>query len=40
MKSDRLYLVHMMECIERIERYTEAGKQSFFTNSMSQQPPA
>ena len=30
MKDDRLYLIHITECIERIERYTAAGRAAFF----------
>lgn len=26
MKDDRLYVIHVLECIERIERYTVEGK--------------
>ena len=26
MKDDRLYLVHIKECIERVKRYTEDGR--------------
>lgn len=25
MKDDKLYLIHIRECIERIEKYTTAG---------------
>ncbi len=29
MTTDRLYLVHILECIEKIERFTIEGKLSF-----------
>ena len=29
MKDDRLYLVHILECIERIEDYTSDGEAAF-----------
>jgi len=28
-KDDRLYLVHILECIDRLERYTVDGKQVY-----------
>ena len=36
MKRDRLYVTHILECIERIERYIIAGKEAFFSDSMIQ----
>ncbi len=36
MKDDRLYLIHIQECIERIERYVTAGKGSFLKESLIQ----
>ena len=36
MKDDRLYLVHITECIERIERYTATGQDAFLSDSMIQ----
>jgi len=36
MKDDRLYLIHISECIERIERYTAAGRAAFFADTMTQ----
>jgi len=37
MKDDRLYLIHISECIERIESYiTEKGKQQFLDSSLIQ----
>jgi len=35
-KDDRLYLVHIQECIERIERYTADGKDAFFADEKTQ----
>ena len=32
MKDDRLYLVHVLECIDRIERYTAEGKKAFMAD--------
>lgn len=36
MKDDRLYLVHMMECIERIEDYTAEGRESYLADQKTQ----
>ena len=36
MKDDRLYLIHIRECIERIEQYTLGGKDAFFADTKSQ----
>lgn len=36
MKDDRLYLVHIKECIERIKRYTEDGRDVFFADTKTQ----
>jgi len=36
MKDDRLYLIHISECIERVEKYTAAGKGVFFADTMVQ----
>ncbi|OPY56236.1 MAG: hypothetical protein A4E51_00544 [Methanosaeta sp. PtaU1.Bin055] len=38
MKDDRLYLVHILECIDRIERYTAEGKKAFLWNGISRTP--
>ncbi len=32
MKDDRLYLIHIGECLDRIERYT-AGEEADYKNS-------
>jgi uncharacterized protein with HEPN domain len=31
-KDDRLYLIHITECIGRIEEYTAEGKDAFFAD--------
>ena len=36
MKDDRLYLIHIRECIERIEQYTLGGKDAFFADTKTQ----
>ena len=36
MKDDRLYLVHISECIERIERFVGGGKESFMASDLIQ----
>ena len=36
MKDDRLYLAHILECIERIQTYTSEGKDAFFTDTKTQ----
>lgn len=36
MKDDRLYLIHILECIERIERYAAEGTDSFFADTKTQ----
>jgi uncharacterized protein with HEPN domain len=35
-RNDRLYLVHILECVERIEQYTESGYRSFRKTKMIQ----
>jgi uncharacterized protein with HEPN domain len=35
-KDDRVYLIHICECIERIERYTEDGAEVFFADTKTQ----
>jgi uncharacterized protein with HEPN domain len=35
-KDPRLYLIHMIECIDRIRSYTGAGRDAFLTNQMAQ----
>ncbi len=36
MKDDRLYLIHIKECIERVIMYTEEGKDAFFDDTKTQ----
>ena len=36
MRDDRLYLVHIAECIDRIVRYTAEGKQAFLNDTRTQ----
>jgi len=35
-KDDRLYLIHIKECIERVIMYTEEGKDVFFADTKTQ----
>jgi uncharacterized protein with HEPN domain len=35
-KGDRLYLVHIRECIARIEEYTTDGKRAFLSDTRTQ----
>jgi hypothetical protein len=32
-KDDRLYLIHIRECLSRIAHYTAAGKEGFFADA-------
>lgn len=34
MKDDLLYINHILECILKIERYTQAGAKAFFADTM------
>jgi len=36
MKSDKLYLQHILECIMKIEEYTLEGKHTFYESTMIQ----
>ena len=36
MKNQRLYLIHIKECIEKIELYTVDGEESFSNDSKTQ----
>lgn len=36
MKSDKFYLVYILECVERIKEYTGAGKDSFMSSHLIQ----
>jgi uncharacterized protein with HEPN domain len=31
-KDDKLYLLHISECIEKIEKYTLSGREAFFVD--------
>jgi uncharacterized protein with HEPN domain len=35
-KDDRLYLIHIKECIDRIDRYRSNGRAGFFADTMIQ----
>jgi len=35
-KNDNLYIIHISECIERIEAYTENGKEDFLHSTLVQ----
>lgn len=34
MKDDAVYIEHILECVGRIERYTQGGKAAFFADSL------
>jgi len=36
MRDDRLYLIHIRECIERIQEYTVTGKAEFLADTKTQ----
>ena len=36
MKDDRLYLIHIVECIQRIEHYTTEGREVFLMDTRTQ----
>lgn len=36
MKEDKLYLIHIKECIDRIEQYTVEGRGSFINDPKTQ----
>ena len=36
MKDDRLYLIHILECIEKIEVYTAEGRAHFMDSTLPQ----
>lgn len=36
MKDDRLYLIHISECIQRIESYVQGGYESFAKSRLTQ----
>jgi uncharacterized protein with HEPN domain len=33
-KDPRVYLAHIMECIQKIERFTECGKERFLQDEL------
>lgn len=35
-KDDRLYLIHIKECVDKIDRYSSEGRAEFFANTMVQ----
>ena len=36
MRDDKLYLIHILECIERIRAYTRDGRADFMSDSKTQ----
>ena len=36
MKDDRLYLIHIGECLDRIEKYTAGGKDGYMNSTLIQ----
>jgi len=36
MKDDKLYLIHIGECIQRVETYVAGGRESFATSTLIQ----
>ena len=36
MKDDKLYLLHMSECIQRVEKYTAGGRDEFMQSDLIQ----
>lgn len=36
MKDDRVYLDHIVECLDWIDRYTEGGREAFFSDRKTQ----
>ncbi len=36
MKDDKLYLIHITECIARIEKYVTGGREEFINSSLIQ----
>ncbi len=36
MKDNRLYLIHIRDCLKRIEDYTQEGKDDFMENTLVQ----
>jgi len=36
MKDDKLYVIHIIECIERIEQYVTGGREEFLESTLIQ----
>ena len=36
MKDPRFYLAHVLDCLNRIEKYTKGGRKAFFAEKMIQ----
>lgn len=36
MKDDRVYLLHIRDCLERIRQYTQAGREAFIADGKTQ----
>ncbi len=36
MKDDKIYLIHIVECIDWIESYTKSGKEEFLKTKLIQ----
>ena len=36
MKDDKLYLIHIKECVERVQQYVAGGKEAFLEDTMRQ----
>ena len=36
MKDDRVYLMHIRDCLTRIAEYTEGGREAFFADTKTQ----
>lgn len=36
MKDDRVYLLHIRECLDRIKRYTLSGREAFLADTLAQ----
>lgn len=36
MKDDKLYLIHISECISRVKQYTSEGEELFFSDTKTQ----
>lgn len=36
MKDEKLYLIHILECVARIEEYTGDGRAAFMQSTMAQ----